>query len=67
MILTLEQIESAILQLPPEAYKELLKWFADRDYQLWDEQLEQDIKDGKLEALAQEAIAEFEAGHSQII
>ena len=57
MILTLEQIESAILQLPLDEYKELSKWFADRDYQLWDKQLEQDIKDGKLEALAQEAIA----------
>lgn len=67
MMLTLDQIESAILQLPPNEYKELSKWFADRDYQLWDEQLEQDIKDGKLEALAQEAIAEFEAGHAQII
>jgi len=61
------QIESAILQLSPDEYKELSRWFADRDYQLWDEQLEQDIKDGKLEALAQEAIAGFEAGHSQII
>jgi len=61
------QIESAILQLSPDEYKELSRWFADQDYQLWDEQLEQDIKDGKLEALAQEAIAGFEAGHSQII
>ena len=46
-MLTLEQIESAILQLPPEDYKELSKWFADRDYQLWDEQLEQDIVEVK--------------------
>jgi hypothetical protein len=56
-MLNLEQIESAILQLPLDEYKELSKWFTDRDYQLWDEQLEQDINDGKLEALAQEAIA----------
>jgi hypothetical protein len=66
-MLTLEQIESAILQLPPDEYKKLLEWFADLDYQRWDEQLEKDIADGKLEALAQEAIAEFEAGHSQRI
>ena len=57
MMLNLEQIESAILQLPLDEYKELSKWFTDRDYQLWDEQLEQDIKDDKLEYLAQEAIA----------
>jgi len=34
-MLTLEQIESAILQLPPQEYKKLLKWFADLDYQHW--------------------------------
>jgi len=56
-MLTLEQIESAILQLPPDEYKKLLEWFADLDYQRWDEQLAKDIADGKLEALAQEAIA----------
>lgn len=33
------------------------------DYQQWDEQLEQDIADGKLDALAQEAIFEFESGN----
>ena len=67
-MLTLEQIESAILQLSPNEYQKLLKWFADLDYQPWDEQLEKDIADGKLEAFAQEAIAEFEAGkcHCQI-
>ncbi|MBW4571585.1 MAG: hypothetical protein KME31_27285 [Tolypothrix carrinoi HA7290-LM1] len=56
-MLTLEQIESAILQLSPDEYKKLIEWFADLDYQRWDEQLEKDIADGKLEALAQEAIA----------
>jgi hypothetical protein len=61
-MLTLEQIESAILQLSPDEYRKLMEWFADLDYQRWDEQLEKDIADGKLEALAQEAIAEFEAG-----
>ncbi|MBW4476143.1 MAG: hypothetical protein KME22_13915 [Hassallia sp. WJT32-NPBG1] len=66
-MLTLEQIESAILQLSPDEYKKLIEWFADLDYQRWDEQLEKDIADGKLEALAQEAIAEFKAGHCQEI
>ena len=66
-MLTLEQIESAILQLSPDEYKKLIEWFADLDYQRWDEQLEKDIADGKLEALAQEAIAEFKAGHCREI
>jgi hypothetical protein len=33
------------------------------DYEHWDEQLEKDIEEGKLDALAEEAIAEFNAGH----
>lgn len=60
---TLEQIKAAILTLPSDEFVRLRQWFFDLDYQRWDEQLEQDIADGKLDALAQEAIASFEAGH----
>lgn len=59
---TLEQIEAAILTLPSDEFEKLRRWFLDLDYQRWDRQLEQDVADGKLEALAEEAIAEFEAG-----
>ena len=61
-MLTREQIEAAILKLPPNEFQQLLEWFFDLDYQRWDEQLEKDIANGKLENLAQEAIADFEAG-----
>jgi hypothetical protein len=64
---TLEQIEAAILTLPSAEFQRLKQWFADVDYQRWDEQLEQDIADGKLDALAEEAIAEFKAGHRREI
>ena len=62
MTMTLEQIEAAILKLPPDEYQKLIEWFSQLDNQRWDEQLEKDIADGKLEDLAQEAIADFEAG-----
>jgi hypothetical protein len=62
-MLTLEEIESAILKLPSEDVQKLLQWMSDLDYQLWDQQLEQDIAQGKLDDLAKEAIAEFEAGN----
>lgn len=60
---TLEQIEAAILTLPADEFQQLRQWLSDVDYQRWDEQLEKDIEDGKLDALAEEAIAEFKAGH----
>ncbi len=59
---TLEQIEAAILTLPSDEFQYLRQWFLDIDYQRWDEQIQQDIADGKLDLLAEEAIAEFKAG-----
>lgn len=64
---TLEQIEAAILTLPAEEFQRLRQWLFDVDYQRWDEQLEKDIEDGKLDALAEEAIAEFKVGHCRKI
>ena len=66
-MLTLEQIEAAILQLSPDQFHQLLEWFLELDHQRWDEQLERDIADGKLEALAEEAIADFETGSYRAI
>lgn len=66
-MLTLEQIEAAILELSPDQFHQLLEWFLELDHQRWDKQLEQDIADGKLEALAEEAIADFETGNYRAI
>ena len=64
---TLKQIETAILSLPSDDFDKLKKWFFDLDYQRWDKQLEQDVSQGKLEALAEKAIAEFESRNCQEI
>lgn len=61
-MLTLKQIEAAILQLSPDEFRQLSEWFFELDNQHWDQQLEKDVADGKLENLAQEAITDFEAG-----
>ncbi|MEK0180451.1 MULTISPECIES: hypothetical protein [Microcoleus] len=66
-MLTIEQIENAILQLPPNKIGELLEWFLNLDYQRWDVQLDRDIAEGKLDALAAEAIADFESGNYRAI
>jgi hypothetical protein len=64
---TLEQIEAAILTLPSNDFNQLRQWLSNLDYERWDDQLEEDIADGKLEAFAQEATAEFEAGRARLI
>jgi len=63
----LEQVEATILTLPLNEFQQLRQWFFDIDYQLWDQQLEQDILEGNLDALGEEAIADFKAGHCREI
>ena len=65
--MTIKQIESAILQLPASDFRQVIDWLLDLDYQRWDEQLERDVADGKLDALAEEAISEFKAGQCREI
>ena len=59
---TVDQIESAILQLSSDEFRQLREWLAEVDWQRWDEQLEKDVAAGRLDALAVEAIEEFKAG-----
>ena len=47
----LEQIETDILALSAKDFEALKQWFADLDYEHWDQQIEQDIANGKLDAL----------------
>jgi hypothetical protein len=64
---TVEQIEAEILKLSPQELSQLADWVLDLDEQRWDEQIEQDIAAGKLDFLAQEALAEFEAGNCRTL
>ena len=63
----LEQIETAILTLSAQDFEALKQWFTDLDYEHWDQQIEQDVANGRLDVFAQEALAEFRAGHYQTI
>lgn len=64
---SVEQIESAILRLPPEEFLRLTEWIAELNQRRWDEQLERDVAAGRLDELAAEAIAEHKAGRTREI
>ena len=38
------------------------QWFCDFDAQAWDQQFEEDVQAGKLDALANKALQDFESG-----
>ena len=60
----LETLEQDVQSLTPEELTQFRAWFAEYDWHRWDRQLEQDIAAGKLDAMAAEALAEYERGET---
>ena len=55
-------IEAAVEQLAPEQRAEFRAWFEAFDAREWDLQMEQDLKSGRLDWLAEEALGDLAAG-----
>ena len=59
-----EKIEREIQDLSPEEMTELREWFAVFDAEAWDRQLEADVRAGKLDALADQALKAHASGRT---
>ena len=59
-----ESIQEQIQALSPDELAELRYWFLDRDWADWDVQLDEDIRAGRLDALAESAIQDHAAGRT---
>ena len=57
-----EQLENRIQHLSPEDLAKFRAWFFEFDARVWDQQIEADLKAGKLDGLIAEALAEYKAG-----
>jgi len=51
-----EQIQSEIEALSQEDFRRLREWFAQKDWEIWDKQIEADSANGKLDFLLEEAM-----------
>ncbi len=60
----LEAIEKKVSGLSADELSEFRRWFAEFDAAVWDRQIERDVKAGKLDALADEAVRDHAAGKS---
>lgn len=67
MASTVEEIEKAIAQLPRNQLRQFRVWYEKFDSDRWDEQIERDVAEGKLDALSEAAIADHKAGKSRKI
>ncbi len=63
--MTLEEMETAVTQLPAEDLRAFAQWFEEYLADAWDRQIETDIQAGRLDEAGRRADADFEAGRSR--
>lgn len=62
---TVETITAAIAELPPEDISRIRSWLDERAQNEWDSQIEDDERAGRLDGLADLALAEHRAGRTR--
>ena len=59
-----ERIKEIVIQLSPSDLKSFRDWFDEFDADIWDQQFEVDVAEGRLDALANEALQDVHRGYS---
>jgi hypothetical protein len=62
---TLEDIERAVADLSTDQLKQFRAWFEQFEAAHFDQAIERDSKSGKLDQLAEQALADFQAGRAR--
>jgi hypothetical protein len=60
-----EEIEKAVAELPEDELTRFRAWFEEFEAARFDERIERDAKAGKLDQLAEQALADFHAGRAR--
>jgi hypothetical protein len=63
----IEELEKKVEELSPSELSLFREWFATFDAEIWDRQIESDVAEGKLDRLADDAIAADKRGDSREI
>ncbi len=64
-MMRVEKLEKEIQELSREELATLRQWFQEYDAAAWDRQIEEDIKAGRLDRVADEALADHRVGNSE--
>ncbi len=62
--MTIEDLEKAVSKLPPDELARFRTWFEEFEAARFDNKIERDAKAGKLDRLAEQAIADFRSGRA---
>ena len=57
---SVKEIETAVANLPRRELARFRDWFYHYDGEVWDRQIEQDAASGRLDALAEKAIRDYD-------
>ena len=57
-----DELKTQIASLPGEDIAEIFRWLSEKDWELWDKEIEADSRAGKLDFLVQEARKEKNGG-----
>lgn len=60
--MSVDELEKAVAKLPSDQLARFSAWFEKFAADAWDRQIEEDAKNGKLDKLAEEALADVKAG-----
>jgi len=63
----IETLENEIQQLSPQELRAFRRWFVEFDAELWEQELERDMATGKLDRLADAAVAAHKRGEGRDI
>jgi hypothetical protein len=63
--MTIEDLEKAVANLPPDELAKFRDWFEAFDAARFDEKIERDAKAGKLDRLAEQALADHAQGRAR--
>jgi hypothetical protein len=61
----MEKLEREIQKLSPQELADLRDWFRKYDAEAWDRQIEEDVRGGRLDGLAEQALAAHKAGRTK--
>jgi len=65
--MSVEELEKAVSKLAPDELARFRAWFDAFDADKWDRRIASDVKSGKWDALADEAIADHKRGQTRKI
>jgi len=63
--MTIEDLEQAVSNLPPDQFAKFRAWFDAFDAARFDQKIERDAKAGKLDGVAEQAVADFRQGRAR--